>query len=663
MRPCCSPCSPCSSPCPPRRRRQARHLEHRLADLQPAGDPDLPRDVRPRTAEDFALLRGYADRLAADVVAIQEVDGPAGRRAGLRPRAPMPSTSPPRTTSSAPASPCGAACTSRATRTWRHSTSRPMRGARCAAAPTSRCERRAGRGCGCSRCISNAGCRERPAASGRRRECESLGRQARDPRRLDRRRGGARASPSPSSATSTAASDARRRLPGALTEARRRWRAPTEGFSNPCWAARAAAGPSSTTSCWAAPARDWLVPDSLRVMVYAERDPRLARPPVRPLPGQRAARPALMDAPPRLRAHHPAAGGDELPQPGNRARWWRRSGRCWRWNSAFGQRARRCWRRCSSPPMPLAQLPVGVAIDLYGARRVQTVLALVAAAGFAALRAWRRTAGAGARARRDRARHRGGADGHAEGQCAMVPEGTRGGGDRRAASSSAGMGGMAATVPVQALLPLLGWRGIFLLLAVLACAVSLWIWLSVPRAAARRPGRRRAAAAGAEIARIRPHLPPTANSCGFMPAIALLSALDFTYQGLWAGPWLRDVGGLDDAARAAVLLFYALGMMTGQPGRRAGGLAACRRAASTRCWCPVSASAAMVVMQARADRCSRADSWRCCRRCGSSSPAVGSAGPSGYAVMAQRFPPELTGRVATAHQRLACWCWSSCCRT
>ena len=44
----------------------------------------------------------------------------------------------------------------------------------------------------------------------------------------------------------------------------------------------------------------------------------------------------------------------------------------------------------------------------------------------------------------------------------------------------AGMGGMSATVPVQWAVPLLGWRGIFVLLAVLAVAVSMWIRFSVP---------------------------------------------------------------------------------------------------------------------------------------------------------------------------------------
>jgi endonuclease/exonuclease/phosphatase family metal-dependent hydrolase len=44
---------------------------------RPDGDPALPADVTPKAAGDVALLRGYADRLAADVIAFQEVDGPA----------------------------------------------------------------------------------------------------------------------------------------------------------------------------------------------------------------------------------------------------------------------------------------------------------------------------------------------------------------------------------------------------------------------------------------------------------------------------------------------------------------------------------------------------------------------------------------------------------
>jgi len=44
--------------------------------LRPAGDPELPENVVPKRAEDRALLRRYAAALDADVVALEEVDGP-----------------------------------------------------------------------------------------------------------------------------------------------------------------------------------------------------------------------------------------------------------------------------------------------------------------------------------------------------------------------------------------------------------------------------------------------------------------------------------------------------------------------------------------------------------------------------------------------------------
>lgn len=45
--------------------------------LRPAGDPALPADVKPKQSDDRAHLRAYAAVLAADVVALQEVDGSA----------------------------------------------------------------------------------------------------------------------------------------------------------------------------------------------------------------------------------------------------------------------------------------------------------------------------------------------------------------------------------------------------------------------------------------------------------------------------------------------------------------------------------------------------------------------------------------------------------
>lgn len=65
-------------PAPVRAQQEIRLATWNIAwlTLKPAGHPDLPRELRARTPDDFRLLRGYAERLNADIVALQEIDGP-----------------------------------------------------------------------------------------------------------------------------------------------------------------------------------------------------------------------------------------------------------------------------------------------------------------------------------------------------------------------------------------------------------------------------------------------------------------------------------------------------------------------------------------------------------------------------------------------------------
>lgn len=53
--------------------------------LRPPGDPEVPRGQVPRTLADLAGLAAYARRLDADVVALQEVDGPEAAAAVFDP--------------------------------------------------------------------------------------------------------------------------------------------------------------------------------------------------------------------------------------------------------------------------------------------------------------------------------------------------------------------------------------------------------------------------------------------------------------------------------------------------------------------------------------------------------------------------------------------------
>ncbi len=290
----------------------------------------------------------------------------------------------------------------------------------------------------------------------------------------------------------------------------------------------------------------------------------------------------------------------------------------------------------------LAQLPIGVAMDVHGARKVQTVLALVAACGFAlcafapdtgVLAVGRFVTGIGIAGaligimQANRQWYR-------PDQLAQMTG---------AAVFIGASGGLAATVPVQLVLPYIGWRGAFLGLAVLACCVSLWVRLSVPLAPPgfTAPARRSLVKEVAEFGRIFAH----PEFIRFMPAIGLLSGLVFTYQGLWAGPWLRDVGELPDLSRANVLLCYALGMMTGN--LISGQLASmAQRRGIEPMLVPYGGMAAMLVFQV----------VLMLRPAGAPLLALlwfgfafsGSCGPASYSLIAQRFAPELVGRVATA---------------
>ncbi len=288
----------------------------------------------------------------------------------------------------------------------------------------------------------------------------------------------------------------------------------------------------------------------------------------------------------------------------------------------------------------LAQLPVGLALDLHGPRRTQITLATVALAGFATcalardpltLALGRVLTGVGVSA----------------GLMAMVKANvTHFPPARVAAATGIGVfigaaGGVAATLPVQTLLPTIGWRGAFWLLAVLAVLVIAWITASVP-AHVRRAPRRGLWAETAEFGRIFAH-PRFIRTA---PAVAMISVLNFTYQGLWAGPWLRDAGGLDDAPRAVVLMTYGLGFMTGN---LVSGLAAARLAARGigPLAVAVAASVALVAIQAWLALApprtveGLAAAWFLWA-------AFAGAGPVGYAAVTAGFPPDVAGRAATA---------------
>jgi MFS family permease len=204
----------------------------------------------------------------------------------------------------------------------------------------------------------------------------------------------------------------------------------------------------------------------------------------------------------------------------------------------------------------LFQLPLGLLLDRFGPRRVEAALLLVAAAGcvlFAlgtslqALAVARALIGLGVSA------------------CLMAsfkaysqwfPT------ERQASLTATtmvagGLGALTASVPVEALLPLLGWRGVFFLVAALLVATA-GLLMTVPDKTA-----------GTAPESLMQQLRTLGGIYGnrtfwrFAPQGSLTVGGYMAIQGLWAVPWLIEVDGLTRTDAASVLLLLSLAMLVG----------------------------------------------------------------------------------------------------
>jgi predicted MFS family arabinose efflux permease len=204
----------------------------------------------------------------------------------------------------------------------------------------------------------------------------------------------------------------------------------------------------------------------------------------------------------------------------------------------------------------LFQLPLGVLLDRYGPRRVQFGLFTCAAAGsllFAigqdvvVLTLARALIGLG---------FAGGLMSGFKAVVLWVPP------PRRALANAAimsfgALGMLVATVPVELAVLAVGWRAVFVGLALITLVVASVILLAVPE---RAEGRSESFAQ-----QIRSIVPIYRDRMFWRlaPLLALTGGTHIAILTLWAGPWFRDVAGLDRMAVANHLMVMAIGFLVG----------------------------------------------------------------------------------------------------
>ena len=283
------------------------------------------------------------------------------------------------------------------------------------------------------------------------------------------------------------------------------------------------------------------------------------------------------------------------------------------------------------------QLPLGLLLDRYGPRRVQAGLLLAAAVG--ALIFALGTSKAGLIAGR-----------------ALIGLGFAGGlmSSLKAITlwfprerwplinglflCAGGLGALSATAPVEAALALTDWRGIFAGLAGLTVAVSATIFVVVPeRAGSQTSGR--LAEQIADLGTIfRDPL-----FWRLAPVSIMGMGSNMAIQGLWAGPWLRDVARLDRADVALHLMVLTAAMTAGFA---LTGMAAdlLRRLGITLAQTIGFTTAAFVlVLLALTLQVAPADYWAWALF-----GLLGNTTVLAYPMLSQHFPPHFAGRANTA---------------
>ena len=296
----------------------------------------------------------------------------------------------------------------------------------------------------------------------------------------------------------------------------------------------------------------------------------------------------------------------------------------------------------------LAQLPVGMALDRFGPRRVQMPMLAVAALGgvlFAqaqsleGLLAARALIGLGVSASLMSA---------IKASSLWLPP------ERLPMSTAVllavgGLGAMVATAPMQWVTDAVGWRMAFWGIAACAAAVALLIWARVPEHPSHSPTHQAHHHTTGLKAMLTSVGQLYARPLFWRTALCTLfsNGAYMAIQGLWMGPWLRDVGHLPRAEVAQVLFWSTVAMVAGSLsfGALTDWLARHRVRPITVCGAGVAVFLSVQLLMLWP---SGVPFWLLAM----AFSYFGTAGAMNYAILAQGMPAALTGRVSTSFNLL-----------